>query len=33
MKLLQVRFDHSTFSENSERLLAHEVAQQYFDAV
>jgi transposase len=26
-------FEHSTFSQNSERLLAHAVAQQFFDAV
>ena len=26
-------FDHSTFSQNSERLLRHEVAQRFFDAV
>jgi len=26
-------FDHSTFSQNSERLLQHAVAQRFFDAV
>lgn len=26
-------FDHSTFSQNSERLLQHEVARRFFDAV
>ncbi len=26
-------FDHSTFSQKSERLLQHEVAQRFFDAV
>ena len=33
MSLDEPVFDHSTFSQNSERVLAHEAAQQFFDAV
>jgi transposase len=33
MSLDEPGFDHSTFSQNSERLLTHEVAQRFFDAV
>jgi transposase len=33
MSLDEPVFDHSTFSQNSERLLAHKAAQQFFDAV
>lgn len=33
MNLDEPGFDHSTFSQNSERLLQHEVAQRFFDAV
>jgi transposase len=33
MSLDEAGFDHSTFSQNSERLLAHAVAQRVFDAV
>ena len=33
MSLDEPRWDHSTFSANRERLLAHEVARQFFDAV
>jgi transposase len=33
MNLEEAVFDHSTFSQNAERLLAHAVAQQFFDAV
>jgi transposase len=33
MSLDEPVFDHSTFSQNSERLLQHEVAQRFFDAV
>lgn len=33
MSLDEPGFDHSTFSQNSERLLTHAVAQQFFDAV
>ncbi|MEX5282570.1 MAG: transposase, partial [Nitrospiraceae bacterium] len=33
MSLDDPGFDHSTFSQNSERLLRHEVAQRFFDAV
>jgi len=33
MSLDEPGFDHSTFSQNSERLLQHEVAQRFFDAV
>lgn len=33
MSLDEPVFDHSTFSQNSERLLTHEAAQKFFDAV
>jgi transposase len=33
MNLDEPGFDHSTFSQNSERLLQHEIARQFFDAV
>lgn len=33
MSLDEPGFEHSTFSQNSERLLTHEVARQFFDAV
>lgn len=33
MSLDEPAFDHSTFSKNSERLLTHDVARQFFDAV
>lgn len=33
MSLDEPVFDHSTFSQNSERVLAHEVARKFFDAV
>ncbi len=33
MNLDEPVFDHSTFSQNSERLLAHEAARKFFDAV
>lgn len=33
MSLDEPGFDHSTFSQNSERLLTHAVAQQFFDAI
>jgi len=33
MSLDEPGFEHSTFSQNSERLLAHAVAQRFFDAV
>lgn len=33
MSLDEPGFDHSTFSQNSERLLSHAVAQRLFDAV
>jgi transposase len=33
MNLDEPVFDHSTFSQNRERLLQHEVAQRFFDAV
>ena len=33
MSLDEPGFEHSTFSQNSERLLAHAVAQRVFDAV
>lgn len=33
MSLDEPVFDHSTFSQNSERLLQHDVAQRFFDAV
>lgn len=33
MSLDEPGFDHSTFSQNSERLLQHAVAQEFFDAV
>lgn len=33
MHLDEPLFDHSTFSQNSERLLTHETAQKFFDAV
>jgi hypothetical protein len=32
MSLDEPVFDHSTFSQNSERLLTHEAAQKFFDA-
>lgn len=33
MSLDEHGFDHGTFSQKSERLLAHAVAQRFFDAV
>lgn len=33
MSLEEPAFDHSTFSKNSQRLLAHDVARRFFDAV
>lgn len=33
MSLDEPIFDHSTFSQNSERVLAHEAARKFFDAV
>ena len=33
MSLVEPVFDRSTFSKNRERLLQHQVAQQFFDAV
>lgn len=33
MSLDEPGFEHSTFSQNSERLLAHAVAQRFFDAI
>jgi transposase len=33
MNLDEPGFDHSTFSQNSERLLRHEIARHFFDAV
>lgn len=33
MSLDEPSFDHSTFSKNSERLLQHQVARKFFDAV
>jgi len=33
MDMLEPVFDRSTFSKNRERLLRHQVAQQFFDAV
>jgi transposase len=33
MSLMEPGFDASTFSKNRERLLAHEVGQQFFDEV
>ncbi|MEX5218427.1 MAG: transposase [Nitrospira sp.] len=33
MSLDEPVFDHSTFSQNSERVLTHEAAQNFFDAV
>jgi hypothetical protein len=33
MSLDEPVFDHSTFSQNSERLLTHEAAQKFFEAV
>src|SRR5579883_710319 len=33
MSLDEPAFDHSTFSQNSERLLQHDVARRFFDAV
>jgi transposase len=33
MSLDEPGFDHSTFSQNSERLLTHEVARRFFEAV
>ena len=33
MSLDEPSFDHSTFSKNSERLLQHQVAWKFFDAV
>jgi transposase len=33
MNLIEPSFDPSTFSKNRERLLAHNVAQQFFDQV
>ena len=33
MNLIEERFDHSTFSKNRERLMAHEVGRRFFDAV
>jgi transposase len=33
MQLDEPVFDHSTFSQNSARLLAHEAARKFFDAV
>lgn len=33
MNLDEPVFDHSTFSQNSARLLAHQVARRFFDAV
>lgn len=33
MSLDEPGFDHSTFSQNSERLLTHAAAQRFFDAV
>jgi transposase len=33
MSLDEPVFDHSTFSQNSERLLAHEAARAFFDAI
>jgi hypothetical protein len=33
MSLDEPGFEHSTFSQNSERLVAHAVAQRFFDAV
>ena len=33
MSLDEPVFDHSTFSQNSARLLTHEAAQKFFDAV
>jgi transposase len=33
MDLVEPPFDHSTFSKNRDRLLRHEVAQQFFDQV
>lgn len=33
MSLDEPGFEHSTFSQNSERLLTHAVAQRFFDAV
>lgn len=33
MSLDEPVFDHSTFSQNSERLLAHEAARKFFEAV
>jgi transposase len=33
MDVVEPVFDRSTFSKNRERLLQHEVAQQFFDAV
>lgn len=33
MSLDEPGFEHSTFSQNSERLLAHAVARKFFDAV
>jgi IS5 family transposase len=33
MSLDEPVFDHSTFSQNSERLRTHEAAQKFFDAV
>lgn len=33
MSLDEPSFDHSSFSKNSERLLAHDVARRFFDAV
>jgi transposase len=33
MGMLEPNFDRSTFSKNRERLLQHQVGQQFFDAV
>jgi transposase len=33
MRLMEPRFDQSTFSKNRRRLLRHVVAQQFFDQV
>jgi len=33
MNLIEESFDHSTFSKNRERLMAHEVGRRFFDAV
>jgi transposase len=33
MDLVEPGFDHSTFSKNRGRLMAHKVAREFFDAV